>query len=151
MSKIFGPNAINIISRNFTVDQVMNRVKYGEVERTLEQPRQKKWKKSLLIESMLLNIPLPVFWVKVRHNGNWVIVDGVQRIITMQEFIIDNELILTNLVYLMDQYNGKKFNELPRHMQRRINETELSMHLIQPEVDNAVVHDILSRLKTKGK
>ena len=74
-------------------------------------------KASKLIESLILGIPLPPFFVSVK-NGTWEIVDGVQRISTLLWFFgkLNDEkhsspLILSNLE-ILEELNGKTYVEL---------------------------------------
>ncbi|MBC8838203.1 DUF262 domain-containing protein, partial [Escherichia coli] len=45
-------------------------------------------RKSLLIESMMLRIPLPMFYVSEDKEGIWEVVDGLQRLTTIRDFIL---------------------------------------------------------------
>jgi hypothetical protein len=45
------------------------------------------WQKSRLIESLLLGIPIPQIFVSQREDGVWDVVDGLQRLSTIFEFI----------------------------------------------------------------
>ena len=74
-------------------------------------------KASKLIESLILGIPLPPFFVSVK-NGTWEIVDGVQRISTLLWFFgkLNDEkhsspLVLSNLE-ILEELNGKTYVEL---------------------------------------
>ena len=49
-------------------------------------------KKSQLIESLMLNIPIPMFYVAADENGNWDVVDGLQRFSTIRDFVETKEL-----------------------------------------------------------
>ncbi|MDD5269369.1 MAG: DUF262 domain-containing protein, partial [Methylococcales bacterium] len=109
ISNPFDPNDIAIVTKNPSIDSVIKRVEHKEIE--LNPDFQRKggiWQikeKSRLIESLLLNIPLPVFYVAADKDDNWIVVDGLQRLTTLKEYIQDKTLILKNLEFLT-QFEG---------------------------------------------
>lgn len=66
---------------------------------------------SRLIESVLMRIPLPVFYFAETKDGKTVIVDGLQRIITFNRFLND-EFKLTHVADGNNKLLGKKFSGL---------------------------------------
>lgn len=153
ISNPFDPNDIAIVTKNPSIDSVIKRIKHKEIE--LNPDFQRKggiWKikeKSRLIESLLLNIPLPVFYVAADKDDNWIVVDGLQRLTTLKEYIQDKTLVLKNLEFLT-QFDGFEFEALPRNMQRRILETEPVFHIIQPTTPKTVTRTIFKRINTSG-
>jgi len=153
ISNPFDPNDIAIVTKNPSIDSVIKRIEHKEIE--LNPDFQRKggiWQikeKSRLIESLLLNIPLPVFYVAADKDDNWIVVDGLQRLTTLKEYIEDKTLILKNLEFLT-QFEGLKFESLPRNMQRRILETEPVFHIIQPTTPKTVTRTIFKRINTSG-
>ncbi len=78
-----------------------------------------------MIESLLLRIPIPVFYVAADEDENWSVVDGVQRMSTIYNYV-SGKFSLNRLEYL-DKLIGLKNEDLPRVMQRRIRETQLAL------------------------
>jgi len=112
------------------------------------------WKpaqKSKFIESIILNFPLPPFYVNQTREGKYIIVDGLQRTSTLHEFVND-EFKLTDLEAL-PKLNGYNFSELikqPGDYQTRIEDKKLLLYLIRPSVSIKVIYDIFNRINTSG-
>ena len=81
--------------------------------------RRLRWnnkKKSLLIESFLLNIPVPpIFLFETDYNA-YEVIDGRQRLDAVSSFL-SNDYALTGLEY-WPELNKKRFNDLPKVLQR---------------------------------
>ena len=150
--KPFDPEKIKVQRETKTVSLVFARIGHGEIDLAPEfQRRARIWddgRKSRLIESLLLRIPLPVFYVAADQNENWTVVDGLQRLTTIYDFMT-NEFPLLGLEYLV-QFEKRDFDSLTRDMQRRIEETELVINVIQPGTPEEVMFNIFSRINTGG-
>ncbi len=100
-------------------------------------------KQSRLIESILLRIPLPVFYVAEDKQGRLIVVDGRQRLTTLQRFLT-NELSL----HLEDreEIHGKKFNDLDIRLQNRVEDCQLHFYIIDRTVPERARLDIFERV-----
>ena len=150
----FDPARIKISTREPSVDLVMERIRRGEIDLAPDFQRSGDiWRprtQSRLIESILLRIPLTVFYMAADPDDNWQVVDGLQRLGTMRNFIIDKKLRLCGLEYL-SQFEGHGYDQLPRPMQRRITETQLSCHVIETGTPPEVMFNVFKRINTAGK
>lgn len=149
----FDPKKIDINSRAYSIEQLISRIAHNEITMTPDFQRQASiWKRkqmSRLIESILLKIPLPTFYLATDEEDHWLVVDGLQRISAIKEYVTDQEWALTGLEFLAE-FEGCFFKDLTRPMQRRINETELFMHIIQPGTPKDVTRTIFRRINTGG-
>jgi len=110
--------------------------------------------KSRLIESILLRIPLPVFYLSQDNEGVLQVVDGVQRLTVIKKFL-SNEFKLKNLEYLEDCdgcfFNKEGSRNLDQKYVRRIKQTQLYFNIIDPQTPQKVKFDIFKRINTGGK
>lgn len=105
-------------------------------------------KKSYLIESLLLRVPVPpIFFYDVK--GRLEIVDGSQRLRSMVAFS-KNEFALNGLEKL-DVLNGYRFSDLPVDLQRRLNNTPIRAFVLDQGTDESDRADLFRRLNTSGK
>lgn len=102
--------------------------------------------KSKLIESILIHLPLPLFYVDSTKEP-WCVLDGSLRVITLKEYIIEDKFALKGLPFL-PELEGLKFSQLPRHYQRELEETELSVCLIESPTSREVVDIIYTRVQS---
>src|SRR5689334_18646109 len=75
---------------SMSIGEVLNLYKDDELDIHPEFQRVFRWgieQKSRLIESLLLGIPLPSLYVATNDAGVWEVIDGVQRLSTIFEFM----------------------------------------------------------------
>jgi hypothetical protein len=118
-----------------------------DFQRDFVWPNQKQ---SKLIESCVMRIPLPVFYVAEARDGRVIVVDGLQRLTTFARFL-GNELKLTGLGGSAQGANtleGRYFKDLPLNLQERIQDTQLTMYILDAKAPERARLDIFERVNS---
>ena len=92
----FDPKDIKIIVEPKTIDHLVSRLRHDEIDLNTEfQRKGNLWsfdKQCRLIESILLRLPLPAFYFDASDDNKWLVVDGLQRLWSLKNFIVNAEL-----------------------------------------------------------
>ncbi len=101
---------------------------------------------SRLVESILLNIPIPPCYLSQNDDFELDVIDGQQRLYSIYRFT-DNQFVLSGLEVLAE-YNGFRFHELPTKAQRQLRTHTLRCVLITNESHPEIKFDVFERLNT---
>lgn len=145
----FPIDSLMIRSENRTVFEVSRRIKNKQYIMDPDFQRDFVWdadRQSKLIESALLRIPLPVFYLAEIPDGRIVVVDGLQRLTTFYRFL-EGDFKLRGLEFARE-LNGKKFSGLSPALQNRIEDTQLQLYLIDSQVPEAAKYEIFERVNS---
>ncbi len=97
----FNPTLIVIDPREPSVDIVLRRIEEGAINLQPDFQRMggiwDEGAQSRLIESMLLRIPLPAFYLDASNENEWLVIDGHQRLTAIYKFMCLRELKLSNV------------------------------------------------------
>ncbi len=131
---------------NRTIHDVIRRIAQSNYVMDPDFQRDFLWpedKQSKLIESVIMRIPLPVFYMAEDDEGRMVVVDGLQRLSTFRRFL-SNELRLK----LPDrqELNGLQFSELSSKIQNRVEDCNLIFYIIDSKVPERARLDIFERV-----
>ena len=105
-------------------------------------------KQSKLIESLYLNIPIPVCYFAELEDGKYSVIDGKQRLSSISIFL-SNDLILKNLK-IASELNGKKQRTLEPEQLRKIESRTIRCIVILKESDSDVCREIFDRLNSNS-
>ncbi|MBQ4861035.1 DUF262 domain-containing protein [Pseudoalteromonas sp. MMG013] len=103
-------------------------------------------KASLLIESILLNIPIPVIYVAENNESQWNVIDGMQRLTSLNRFF-KNEFKLSRLEVL-SELNGLTFHNLPPKAKRMLGNGMFRVVVLLAETHPDIKYDVFMRLNT---
>lgn len=157
-------NRQNIRSDGYamSIGEVLNLYKDREIVIRPEFQRLFRWpieKQSRLIESMLLDIPLPPIFVSQAEDSVWEVVDGLQRLSTILKFMgeLRNEetgemhtpSTLTKTKYI-PSLDGMQYSDLPQAVKIQLKRARLDFRILLKESDDAVKYELFDRLNSGG-
>lgn len=107
--------------------------------------------KSLFIESVILNIPIPSIYLSEDSKGTLIVIDGRQRLSTLFDFMED-KFKLTGLS-ILNQLNGKKYSKLTGEYAKyktKIEDRSLHIAKLRYGTSDTFVIETFERVNTKG-
>lgn len=145
-------SSVRIEQRNMSIGQLIHWLQSKRIHLSLDfRSNANLWNKeeqSRLIESILLNIPLPSFYFEYNPDfGEYVIVDGLQRICALYNFVVLGELSLKGLDFLRE-YEGKKWKDLSFYSQMKFNSADIMCYIIDGSTSHNVKYVIFSRINS---
>lgn len=150
--RIYPLSEIRIEKKSYTFFELKRQYEERkELQLNPDYQRKLVWtnkQKSELVESILMKIPIPVFYFFRTEEGKIQVVDGQQRISSIISFM-NNEFSLSSLSIIRD-IEGKKFKDLQPSQQRTIEDYSVDVYLIQPPTPEEVMLDIFDRVNRGG-
>jgi len=135
--------------RDRSIFELYRQYQKGNLELRPEFQRLQVWdnsKSSRLIESVLLEVPIPVIYLSEESDSKYSVIDGQQRLNAFIKFL-GNNLRLSGLTILAE-LNGKRFQDLPKNLQDKFENATIRIIEIRKESDPDVKFEIFERLNT---
>ena len=140
---IYEPEEFNFSCRLFCVESIIRL--FNENKLILDECRWSTKRCSLFIESILIRIPLDLFYID-RTSEKYKIISGSNRLSAIKLIILESYK-LEGLEFLTE-LNGLTFQQLSRRYQRRILETNIRIHFIDPGTPPDIVDNISRRIQS---
>lgn len=138
-------------TRDYPIGYITDRFRRDGYEIPQYQ-RNKVWdqhKKERFIESILLGYPIPLIFLSEKGDGKLEIVDGVQRITTLSDFV-SNKIILGNNLEKLNSLKGFNYSDLPDSEKRRFSDHSLRIIVLtNASLDTRI--DLFNRLNTSSE
>lgn len=150
----FDPNAIDVDISVVNLGSLLEQLEFNEIDLRPEFQRASDvWsqvKKSRLIESVLLGLPLPSFYFSEDPETNkLLVVDGLQRLCAFSDFCITKKLKLKGMQFLTG-LEGWTYDKLDRTQIRRIKSLKVTLNTLRKNTPQRVKLVIFQRVNTAG-
>lgn len=165
----FDPSEIEVDTATINLGYLLNMLELGSINLSPDFQRSadiwSKKKKSRLIESILLGIPIPSFYFSENSQGKSDVIDGLQRLCTLRDFVFGKEieskdgikkehLELSDLEFLNENsnkdYQGITYKNLSREEQLQLSGYKITINTIKKGTPPLVKYIIFQRVNTAG-
>ena len=107
---------------------------------------------SKLIESILMDVPIPVIYLAEEQDGNFSVIDGQQRLTSFISFMEgkfpDNRVFKLSGLKVLSELNRKLYKDLDTELQKKIKSTTIHSIIIKKESNPDIKFEIFERLNT---
>lgn len=145
-------NRLVLQSSDLSLDAIARMVDSNAINVAPEYQRRDRWgpeKQSALIESFLLNIPVPPIYLAEDEYGSYSAIDGKQRVTAINKFIM-HQMKLNNLEYYKE-IEGLTFEELPQDLKNALTiRPYLRVVTLLKQSDPNLKYEVFTRLNTGG-
>lgn len=142
----------------YDLETLVKRISKGSIKLDPDYQRRHRWTNevsSRLVESLILNIPIPVVFISQdvdvdeetdEATSRYTVIDGQQRLTAIYDFM--RGLYALEGLEVLEELNGSYYKDLPPFLIRRLEERTVKCLRIDSTVDSQVKYDIFERLNT---
>lgn len=142
----------------YDLETLVKKIKRGTIKLDPDYQRRHRWSRetsSRLIESLILNIPIPLIYLSQDvdvdeddsdDNARYSVIDGQQRLTAITQYL-SGDFALSDLQTLKE-LDGSSYKDLPPFLIRRLEERTIKCLRIDSTVDAQVKYDIFERLNS---
>ncbi|CTQ51315.1 DUF262 domain-containing protein [Jannaschia donghaensis] len=146
-------HSLVIQNSDFSLSVMREMIAGGAVDVSPHYQRRDRWgrvKQSRLIESFILNVPVPPIFLSEHEYGTYSVIDGKQRLTAISQFL-NQEFPLEGLESF-PELNGLRFDSLPREIQNGlIMRPYLRVTTLLNQSDPDLTYEVFLRLNTGGE
>ena len=155
IDKPFDPSSLKVEVKNTTVGQLTDMLRNGMIDLQPDFQRHGDlWgaaKKSRLIESLILGLPLPSFYFFIdAEKEKWVVIDGLQRLSSINSFMVEESLKLTGLQFLDKTHNGRFYEDFSYFEQLEMSMRSVTLNIISGASSAEAKYIIFQRINSEG-
>ncbi len=146
-------NSLVTQQSDFSLSAIADMVKHESIDITPHYQRRDRWtteKQSALIESFLLNVPVPPVYLSEDDYGTYTVIDGKQRITAIYEFL-SGKFKLKELKEI-PELNGFYFDVLPEQLKRALSiRPFIRVITLLKQSNSELKYEVFLRLNTGGE
>ncbi|MER5739788.1 DUF262 domain-containing protein [Streptomyces roseolus] len=146
-------DALVIQASDLSLETISQMAKTGAIDVSPLFQRRERWdirRQSALIESFLMNVPVPPVYLSEDDYGSYSVIDGKQRITAIRDFMSDQ----FPLSYLtrFEEINGLRFSDLPSELQNSLKvRPYIRAITILRQSDRSTKYEVFHRLNSGGE
>jgi len=137
---------------DYNLDTLASLIEKGNIDLKPKYQRRHRWdngRKSRLVESFFMNVPVPPIFLNEDSYGKYSVIDGKQRLTAIYEFL-RNRLVLSDLE-VFSEINGKAYNDIDIELQSVISmRPTLRAVIILRQSDADIKYEVFQRLNSGG-
>ncbi|MFS0735504.1 DUF262 domain-containing protein [Sphingomonas sp. 1P06PA] len=148
---------VRVDAIDFSFGELVNLKVENEIKIDPEYQRLFRWspeQKSRLVESVLLKLPVPPIFFIENEDGRYELIDGLQRVSSMIQFIEPAAIDLDELELrgcdIIGDLNGMTFNKLPLTLRLQVKRSSVRAVIIKRQSRHFLRYEMFKRLNTGG-
>ncbi|MEU9406275.1 DUF262 domain-containing protein [Streptomyces sp. NPDC048281] len=146
-------DALVIQASDLSLETISQMAQTGAIDVAPLFQRRERWdvrRQSALIESFLMNVPVPPVYLSEDDYGSYSVIDGKQRITAIRDFMLDH-FALSQLTRF-EEISGLKFSDLPSELQNSLKvRPYIRAITILRQSDRSTKYEVFHRLNSGGE